>query len=93
MDQDAEQARAVKVQRYTSVPPLERSEDPLVYWTTHKAIYPNLYKLAKEYLATSASSVPCERVFSKAWEIYIFFKRNRLKLSTLEKLLFLNKNA
>ncbi|TWW69508.1 hypothetical protein D4764_18G0003140 [Takifugu flavidus] len=98
---DAEEARAsrnatadaiVEVQRYLSAPPLERSQDPLVYWTTNKARYPNLYHLANQYLATPASSVPCERVFSKAGEM-VSKKRNRLKPSTVEKLLFLNKNA
>ncbi|XP_056879562.1 uncharacterized protein LOC130520027 [Takifugu flavidus] len=56
LDRDAEEARAsrnatadaiVEVQRYLSAPPLERSQDPLVYWTTNKARYPNLYHLAK----------------------------------------------
>uniref|UniRef100_A0A674N5B4 HAT C-terminal dimerisation domain-containing protein n=1 Tax=Takifugu rubripes TaxID=31033 RepID=A0A674N5B4_TAKRU len=97
LDRDAEEARAsrnatadaiVEVQRYLSAPPLERSQDPLVYWTTNKA----LYHLANQYLATPASSVPCERVFSKAGEI-VSKKRNRLKPSTVEKLLLLNKNA
>ncbi|TWW54507.1 hypothetical protein D4764_0190350 [Takifugu flavidus] len=101
LDRDAEEARAsrnatadaiVEVQRYLSAPPLERSQDPLVYWTTNKARYPNLYHLANQYLATPASSVPCERVFSKAGEM-VSKKRNRLKPSTVEKLLFLNKNA
>ncbi|XP_029704352.1 zinc finger BED domain-containing protein 4-like [Takifugu rubripes] len=67
LDRDAEEARAsrnattdaiVEVQRYPSAPPLERSQDPLVYWTTNKALYPNLYHLANQYLATPASSVP-----------------------------------
>ncbi|TWW61045.1 hypothetical protein D4764_05G0011350 [Takifugu flavidus] len=101
LDRDAEEARAsrnatadaiVEVQRYLSARPLERSQDPLVSWTKNKALYPNLYHLANQYLATPASSVPCERVFSKAGEI-VSKKRNRLKSSTVEKLLFLNKNA
>ncbi|TWW53090.1 hypothetical protein D4764_0012630 [Takifugu flavidus] len=96
LDRDAEEARAsrnatadaiVEVQRYLSAPPLERSQDPLVYWTTNKARYPNLYHLANQYLATPASSVACERVFSKAGEM-VSKKRNRLKPSTVEKLLF-----
>ncbi|TWW53770.1 hypothetical protein D4764_0116820 [Takifugu flavidus] len=43
---------------------LQQIQDPLVYWTTNKARYPNLYHLANQYLATPASSVPCERVFT-----------------------------
>ncbi|TWW80940.1 hypothetical protein D4764_01G0007550 [Takifugu flavidus] len=40
---------------------LQQIQDPLVYWTTNKALYPNLYHLANQYLATPASSVSCER--------------------------------
>ncbi|XP_048010580.1 zinc finger BED domain-containing protein 4-like [Megalobrama amblycephala] len=59
----------VEVQRYMTDPTLERSEDPLTYWNEHKNIYPNLFRLAKQYFCTPASSVPCERVFLKAGEI------------------------
>ncbi|XP_056871243.1 zinc finger BED domain-containing protein 4-like [Takifugu flavidus] len=101
LDRDAEEARAsrnatadaiVEVQRYLSAPPLERSQDPLVYWTTNKALYPNLYHLANQYLATPASSVPCERVFSKAGEI-VSKREKPPQTLDCEKLLFLNKNA
>ncbi|XP_030584252.1 zinc finger BED domain-containing protein 1-like [Archocentrus centrarchus] len=78
LDNDAEDARKwknatadaiVEVQQYLPAPPLGRAEDPLKYWAQHKTLYPNLYHLAKWFLVTPASSVPCERVFSKAGEI------------------------
>lgn len=78
LDNDASNARRNKsatsdatkeVQRYMTDPPLQRSADPLAYWSTHKAIYPHLYQLSKLFLCTPASSVPCERIFSKAGEI------------------------
>ena len=81
----------VEVQRYLSEPNIGRTDDPLMYWERQKCIYPNLYKLAIVYLCTPASSVPCERLFSKAGEI-ISKKRNRLNPSTVEQILFLNKN-
>ncbi|KAM9307434.1 E3 SUMO-protein ligase ZBED1-like [Pholidichthys leucotaenia] len=81
----------VEVQRYMTDPPLDRCEDPLTYWKEHKNIYPHLFSLAKQYLCTPASSVPCERVFSKAGEV-VGKKRNRLSPKTAEKILFLNKN-
>ncbi|XP_051244075.1 zinc finger BED domain-containing protein 4-like [Dicentrarchus labrax] len=74
LDRDASEARrarnatadaTVEVQRYMVDPPLERSEDPLDYWSKHRNVYPHLYILAKQFLRTPASSVPCERVFSK----------------------------
>ena len=66
MDRDAEAARAsrnatadaiVEVQRYLSAPPLKPSQDPVVYWRTHKALNPDQYHVANQYLATPASSV------------------------------------
>ncbi|XP_023811126.1 zinc finger BED domain-containing protein 4-like isoform X1 [Oryzias latipes] len=81
----------VEVQRYLKEPHIPRTQDPLRYWVTHKVLYPHLYKLAMKFLCTPASSVPCERIFSKAGEI-VSQRRNRLKPSTVEKILFLNKN-
>lgn len=81
----------IEVQRYMMEPNIGRMEDPLQYWERQKYVYPHLYKLAVAYLCTPASSVPCERVFSKAGEI-LSKKRNRLRPATVEKLLFLNKN-
>ncbi|XP_042624981.1 E3 SUMO-protein ligase ZBED1-like isoform X2 [Cyprinus carpio] len=83
---------AVEVQRYLAEPNIGRSEDPLQYWERQKLIYPHLYRLAVKYLCTPASSVPCERVFSKAGEV-VSKKRTRLSPKTLEKLMFLNKNV
>ena len=57
------------VNQYLAEPPLSRQDDPLGYWATRRQIYPNLYEVAKQFLCTPASSVPCERVFSKAGEI------------------------
>lgn len=81
----------VEVQRYMMEPNIGRQEDPLQYWERQKHLYPSLHKLAVAFLSTPASSVPCERVFSKAGEI-LCKKRNRLNPKTVEKLLFLNKN-
>ncbi|XP_056271977.1 zinc finger BED domain-containing protein 4-like [Pseudoliparis swirei] len=81
----------VEVQRYLSEPNISRLENPLEYWERQKFLYQNLYRLALAFLCTPASSVPCERVFSKAGEV-VSKKRNRLKPKTVEKLLFLNKN-
>lgn len=83
---------AVEVQRYLAEPNIGRSEDPLQYWERQKLIYPHLYRLAVKYLCTPASSVPCERVFSKAGEV-VSKKRTRLSPKTVEKLMFLNKNV
>ncbi|XP_041920524.1 E3 SUMO-protein ligase ZBED1-like [Alosa sapidissima] len=81
----------VEVQRFLSELNIPRSEDPLQFWAQHKHVYPHLYVLARNILCTPASSVPCERVFSKAGEV-VSKKRNRLSPGTVEQILFLNKN-
>ncbi|XP_036066356.1 zinc finger BED domain-containing protein 1-like [Oryzias melastigma] len=88
--QNATVDATVEVQRYLSEPNIGRLENPLEYWERQQLIYPTLYKLAIAFLSTPASSVPCERVFSKAREV-VSKRRNRLKPKTVEKLLFLNK--
>ncbi|KAM9726418.1 E3 SUMO-protein ligase ZBED1-like isoform 2-T2 [Menidia menidia] len=81
----------VEVERYLAEKNLRRHEDPLVYWHTQKHVHPHLYCMALKFLCSPASSVPCERVFSKAGEV-ICRRRNRLKPETVKKVLFLNKN-
>ena len=100
LDRDASEARmarnatvdaTVEVQRYMNDPPLERSEEPLVYWRNHKNVYPHLFILAQQFLCTPASSVPSERVFSKCGEV-VSKKLNRLSSKSVEKIMFLNQN-
>jgi len=50
---------------------------PLEWWKTHSTEYPNLSKLAIDYLCIQASSVPCEQLFSVAGQI-LCKSRNRL---------------
>lgn len=91
MSSSATADATIEVDWYLSEVNLTRSEDPLVYWAQHKHLYPHLYQLALTFLCSPASSVPCERIFSKAGEV-LSKKRNCLSPNTLEKILFLNKN-
>jgi len=52
-------------------------------------MYPHIAKIAEPYLSLVATSVPSERLFSKAGNI-MTTKRNRLKGEKLQQLLFLN---
>ncbi|XP_039616000.1 E3 SUMO-protein ligase ZBED1-like [Polypterus senegalus] len=81
----------VEVQRYLMDAYLGRQEDPLLYWKERITVYPSLYQLAIKYLCLPATSVPSERIFSKAGEV-LCKKRSRLKPSTAEQIIFLNKN-
>ena len=45
---------------------LDMDSDPLQWWQKHQNLYPKLAILAKKYLGTPATTVPCERLFSIA---------------------------
>ncbi|KAL4083712.1 hypothetical protein QTP88_029028 [Uroleucon formosanum] len=82
----------VEVQRYLEEPVLKRNSNPLEWWQEHKYNYPFLNVLARKMLCCLGSSVPCERVFSKAG-LLISDRRSCLNTKKAEMLLFLNQNA
>lgn len=84
-------ASIVCLDRYLQELPLERHENPLTWWEERKKIYPALYTIAKQRLCIVATSVPCERIFSKTGLI-TNDRRNRLKAANLSKIIFLNHN-
>lgn len=73
---------------YMNNPVTNLKDNPLQVWEDTKHIYPNLYILAKRYLSPVGTSVPSERLFSKA-SATITQARNRLSGKALPKLLFL----
>ena len=70
---------------------ISRESEPLNWWLEHKKNYPKLSKLAQKYLCVTATSVPSERLFSKAGEL-VSHKRSHLKPKNVNMLLFLNEN-
>ncbi|XP_039292708.1 zinc finger BED domain-containing protein 4-like [Nilaparvata lugens] len=82
----------VEIQRYLDEDVPERKCKPLEWWKNNAAIYPHLSEIAKEKLCTLATSVPCERIFSKAG-LTITNRRNRLSENKAKILLFLNCNS
>ncbi|XP_029689209.1 zinc finger BED domain-containing protein 4-like [Takifugu rubripes] len=85
----ASASTAVEIQRYLKEQILTRAEDPLKYWVARKTLYPTLWKLACKYLCIPASSVPCERIFSKAGELV---SQKGSRLQQWRKLYFSIKN-
>ena len=65
--------------------------DAFEWWDQNKFRFPNIFHFVKKYLIVPATSVPAERVFSKAGEI-ISSKRNRLSRKRANELIFLNIN-
>ncbi|KAK6196084.1 hypothetical protein SNE40_001379 [Patella caerulea] len=76
---------------YSTEPILGRSEEPLAFWKINRHRYPILAKLAAKYLCVPPSSVPSERLFSEAGDLYDE-KRNRLDPNMAEMLLTIRGN-
>ena len=74
----------------TPTAPLEA--DPIKLWIDLTPTYPKLAKIALKYLPIMATSVPSERLFSKAGE-NMNARRNRLSGQRLHKQLFLGSLA
>jgi len=84
-------AGILELDRYLAEPLLKRTEDPLAWWHERKLLYPRLYLMVCRRLCVVATSVPCERIFSKAGFL-LTDRRSRLSADKVEKLLFLNHN-
>ena len=82
----------IEVQRYSDeVEIISRDKNPNIWWKENAQYFPYLSSLAKKYLCALGTSVPCERLFSKAGLI-LSDRRNRLTKDKVKKLLFLNIN-
>lgn len=84
-------AAIIEVTKYLEEPLHPRTQNPLEWWAQRCHVYPQLYKLAMKKLCIVATSVPSERVFSKAG-LTITDLRNRLKGKRVSEILFLNAN-
>lgn len=77
-----------ELRAYLNKPVINIDDDPLKHWEETKISFPRVYKIAMKYLVIPATSVPTERLFSKAGAT-VTKSRNRLSGGTLTKLLFL----
>ena len=77
--------------KYMSLDRLYSKKDPLVWWKDQRLVFPSLSILAAKFLATPATSVPSERVFSLAG-YRVNKQRSSLAPENVDKLIFLNKN-
>ncbi|KAK3907296.1 E3 SUMO-protein ligase ZBED1 [Frankliniella fusca] len=78
----------IELKTFLDLPREGRDTDPVRYWRRAAAQFPNLAAVARRHLATPATSVPSERLFSTAGYI-ASERRSRLKPSLLQALLFL----
>lgn len=76
---------------YLNEPLHPRTEDPLEWWSLNKNVYPILFEIMKQRFCIQATSVPSERIFSKAGQV-VTERRNRLGSSKINEIVFLNVN-
>jgi len=69
--------RATEIERYLMLPDEADDIDCLAWWQLQSNRFPALARIARDYLGTPASSVPCESMFSLAKRT-ISSTRNRL---------------
>lgn len=82
----------VKYCRYTQESVINTKDDPLKWWQENSHHYPYLAKIFKCCFPMVATSVPCERVFSKAG-LLITDRRTRLKPNKVQQIMFLKENS
>ena len=68
----------VEMNLYRETARVNRFEDPMKWWRQHSNVMPKLARLAKRHIGIPATSVPSERVFSKAGKL-VSARRSRLK--------------
>lgn len=81
----------IEVNRYLREAFLKRTGNPLEWWKEREHIYPRLYYLVRKKLCVPATSISCERAFSKAGMV-ISKRRSSLSVAKCNKLLFVNAN-
>ncbi len=92
MNQTHETKESVELDNYLKFAQIdEKIEDPLEWWLSKQTEYPYLFRIVPKYLCLVATSVPSERVFSKAEEI-VSKKRSQLSWEHVDGQIFLNKN-
>jgi len=79
------------IRQYMDLPYLNLNDDPVKFWKNHYSVLDPLTEMAFKYLCIPATSVPSERIFSKAGQI-VSQQRNRLSPKHVDILIFLNKN-
>jgi len=67
---------------YISLPLADENTNSLEWWKAHQLKFPNLSRMARDYLAIPATSVPSEQSFSLGKNL-ITDRRNRLVGKTI----------
>ncbi|XP_026157797.1 zinc finger BED domain-containing protein 1-like [Mastacembelus armatus] len=93
-DQSQEELHAQVVEElsnYKSQRVLGLNEDPLLWWSSHAALFPTLPKVLQKYWCVPATSVPCHRLFSSSGTV-LCGKRNHIAPALVDQQVFLYEN-
>jgi len=82
----------IELRRYNEEDIIPRRCCPMEWWKTRALVYPHLVKIAKKHACMMATSVPCERVFSKSGQL-LNDRRSRLKAKNVQMVMFLHYNS
>lgn len=77
----------VEVDKYMNEYPIDWNDDPLRWRVERKFVYPKLFSVMERRLCIPATSVPCERICSKAGQL-LSERRTRLSDKKVSELIF-----
>ncbi|XP_026482483.1 zinc finger BED domain-containing protein 4-like [Ctenocephalides felis] len=83
---------AVELERYIEEPIVSLHEDPLMWWSSRKLVYPHLYEVVLKRLNIPGNAIPGERIFTKAGS-ELNERRASLGSKYLAELQFIASNA
>ena len=85
-----------EVDTYLAMPQVSRvttdGDDILAWWKKHSGMFPNLSKMARQFLALPASSAGVERLFSAAGRMHDSFRKSTKEV-TLQAQLCVYQNS
>ena len=82
----------IEARQYIEEKIIPRKHSCYEWWKRNSIHYTLLNRLAAKYLSCPGTSVPSERLFSKAGEL-VSAKRSRIKPKNVDMFLFLNQNS
>ena len=88
-DDDEEDCIEKCVERYKAEPSIGIEDCPLQWWSNHEGAHSEMAYLARIYLSTPATSVPCERLFSLSGHV-VQKKRAALSSENVNRLVCLS---
>ncbi len=88
-ESDEETPEDNTVERYKVEPSASLDQCPLKWWSEHTAVYGKMAHIARKYLGTPATTVPCEILFSLAGHI-VQKRRSSLSPENVNKLVCLS---